>query len=187
MSVAFHNLNPNEKDDDLIARLETHIHSDFWYHWGYYKAGEILFENWYAEYKDRGDHISVDAIVYPIYYCYRHSIEVYMKKLLRTINGRPCESNHQIQSLLSQISEASIEIPDHVQKFIKELHTIDPSFTRFRYDTQRSGEKNETLEVNLIGMVNGFRLVYGFFDKIWNEKYKEDEKFIDNHYNRFSK
>ncbi|MDD2656804.1 MAG: hypothetical protein PHQ18_04555 [Patescibacteria group bacterium] len=185
MSVVFQYLNPNEENDDLIARLETHIHSDFWYHWGYYNAGEIFFENWYTLYKDKGDHISIDAIVFPIYYCYRHSVEVYMKKFLRTINGKPCKPNHQIKSLLFEISKAGIEIPDHVQKFIEELHTIDPSFTRFRYDTQKNGSKNDNLNVDLLGMVNGFRLVYTFLDTIWKWKFNNDEKFFNNHHERF--
>ena len=141
MSVAFQYLNPNETDDDLIAKLETYSHSDFWYHWGYYNAGEILFENWHEKYKVRGDHISIDSIVFPIYYCYRHSVEVCMKKLLRTMTGEHSKPNHHIKKLLLDISKAGIEIPDYVEKFIDELDSIDPSFTRFRYDTQKNGKK----------------------------------------------
>lgn len=184
MSVAFQYLNTNEPDYDLIARLETDINSDFWYHWGYYKAGETLFENWHTKYKIQGDHVSIDAIVFPIYYCYRHSIEVYMKKILRTIIGKSCIPDHKIKNLLSEISKTGIKITGQVQKFIDELHAIDPFFTRFRYDTQRNGRKSENLEVDLIGMITGFRLVYNFCDQVWKEKYNTDNDFIQNHYSR---
>ncbi|MFA5211648.1 MAG: hypothetical protein WC414_04115 [Patescibacteria group bacterium] len=187
MTVLFKEFNKNKEEEELVAVSETNINSDFWYHSGYYNAGEILFENWSALYKNEGDHISIDAIVYPIYYCYRHSVEVLTKKILRTIVGQNCKSNHNIFDLFLKLIENDIKIPQEVKDFINELNKIDPSFTRFRYDTKKSGDKNQPLEVDLVGMVTGFRFVYKFLSNIWDIKYENDNNFNKNHYNRFKK
>lgn len=190
MSVLFKYLNPNNPDWDLIAKVETNINSDFWYHWGYFKSAELLCGDWMNKLQKQADHISIDAIIYPIYFCYRHSVEIYLKKILRTATGKPVRKTHGIKDLfdllLGEVGDSVKQYRElsEVQKFIQILEEEDKSFTKFRYDTARDGSSHKPVDVDLVGMRDGFRMVYGFLDQVWKDRYYNDMDFQENHYKR---
>ena len=184
----FHeNLNTKLRNDDLIAKIETNINSDYFYLNGYYNAGEIIFTNWFDSCQKEKDGVGIDYIIYPIYSCYRQSIEIYIEKILRTL-GVQFKTNHNIKALYEKLKEKlskEIKFENNIDNFIKILDDNDSSFTRFRYDVDKKGERHEKLSVDIIGMVNGFRIAYYFFDKIWKTKFEKDSAFLKNHYSRF--
>jgi hypothetical protein len=183
------NKNSNKKlrNNDLIANIETNIHSDYFYLNGYFNAGEIIFNNWIDSYQKENDGVGIDYIIYPIYFCYRQSIEIYIKKILRTL-GIQFEKKHNIKTLYLKLEEKlgeETKFENNIDNFIKILDDNDSSFTRFRYDVDKKGERHEKLSVDILGMVNGFRITYYFFDELWKTKFGKDSTFQKNHYSRF--
>ena len=86
-------------------------------------------------------------LIYPILFNYRHSIELYLKIVVKSTN------NHNIQRLVSELTEYTtarynLELPQWFKDRILDFDEFDPRATAFRYDdigikSKKSGDVGE--------------------------------------------
>lgn len=143
MIVVWKNNNRSLMDSgDWRMNACLHFQSDMSYGYinGYRRAGRILYE-----YLIRSD-MNLDSLVYPIIFSYRHHFEIQLKKILG-IGLALLEMNegvgthHNIITLWSRIRGVLKKIYgndrtdyiESIEKYLTELHTLDPSGTEFRY------------------------------------------------------
>jgi hypothetical protein len=80
-------------------------------------------------------------LAYPALFLYRHTIELYLKLVVR-----PAKPNHSIGDLARQFqavvrSRLKQELPGWVMDRLAEFDQIDPDGQRLRYDKDKKGEK----------------------------------------------
>lgn len=68
----------------------------------------------------------------PVFYLYRHAVELYLKNVLRK-KGMENNTIHSLHSLIDKIDD----IPNEIRIIILELHNIDPRSINFRYNSNR--------------------------------------------------
>ena len=166
----------NEQEDqtaeiDLLAGIKSPS----------YFAGKALFiqgEDWYnnamlgwthfpwdiyaAGYKDAADALvgalaerkaSLDSVVYPLVFLYRHGLELQLKLILplaRRLAGKAASADigHKLMPLWSELRrhleqldprEDDKELPS-IEDFIRQLDTVDPGSFAFRYPSTKKGE-----------------------------------------------
>lgn len=93
----------------------------------YVSAGSILVE------KSVGSGNGYE-VAYPIMFCYRHSIELYLKVILR-----PEKRTHALMGLLRDLEKhvagsSKETLPQWFTSFITELASFDPASMLFRYE-----------------------------------------------------
>ncbi len=122
---------------------------------GYKEAADILIQN-----LSETDGRSIDGLVYPICYLYRHHIEIFIKDIIHVCgylyddieeeaNKFLAKRSHSISGLWNKLKEYLIisgeyetEIPEELAQFdhlISELSVFDPSGTAFRYHKDTNG------------------------------------------------
>jgi hypothetical protein len=115
---------------------------------GYKKAGRILFQHL------DGNRFWVDMLVYPIVYCYRHHLELQLKRIIKfgyTLLEQEDKTKHvhplktlwlQAKELLNVVyqNNDTKEYIACVEYYIFELDTLDPSGFEFRYDKRKDGD-----------------------------------------------
>lgn len=193
MEILFKQFNTNSQNV-LVANLESNINSDYFYARGFERGGFLLYEAWMRKEMNGDDNTSIDCIIYPIYMCYRQAVELWYKKLIRTFTNE-IKTGHKIKELHDYLikNEKYANYLQDLEKntdFIEYLDRVDHYFDRFRYDTTREGAKqNDQDEVDLNGMVNGFKSTCSVLEKIWysvcRNLLSSDGSVQDNHYNRF--
>ncbi len=118
------------------------------YEEGYRRAAEILFR----EMAERGR--SLDMLVFPFAFLWRHSIELQLKHLIERCGvlldddeDRP-PLHHRLVGLWEEAKRRIVEIcgeqigMEGVDRVVAELDQLDPESTGFRYPTDRKGRPN---------------------------------------------
>ncbi len=120
---------------------------------GYKEAADIIVQN-LSETNGR----SIDGLIYPICYLYRHHIEIFLKDIIqicdRLYDIEEAEEflakrSHSLSGLWKKLKEYlkisgeyEEEIPEELTQFdevIEELSIFDPSGTAFRYHKATNG------------------------------------------------
>ena len=139
---------------------------------GYARAAELAVEN--AGRCDR------DSIVYPVVFCYRHAVEVYLK-FARSVAHRlfevPRDSRrleHGLSGVWDELRplierrwpKGPIQDLDATEKMIKELDAIDQNAQRFRYatSTKRDPHFPEVMCLDLVNFCRSGRKVINFLE-----------------------
>lgn len=151
---------------------------------GFKEAGDGLVE---ACTQDRG---SLDALFYPICYCYRHYVELELKRLivmaedlhellevcgaargqLHTRVAGELHQTHSLERLLNLLVErfelvCDEPFSDSVKSTIIELHNFDPTSETFRYAYRRDGSASipDYQHVDIANIRDRIEEVDGFF------------------------
>lgn len=116
-------------------------------------------------YKTAGDALVEQAVLnfypfeldYPIFFNYRHSLELYLK-ILTGFNIKS-EKSHNLTKLISELeSQYEAKLPDWMRARLEDFHKIDPGSISFRYaETITSNDTDQYLWVDLYQL----RLVMG--------------------------
>jgi len=118
---------------------------------GYKRAGDALVE--YSD-RDEAGRIDRNTLVYPIMFCYRHSVELALKWFLLMYGGyagvEPNLKDHSLTTLWKSCRATINRIDpephpedqasrDAVDALIQELDKADPQSFAFRYATDTAG------------------------------------------------
>jgi len=127
---------------------------------GYKRGADQLVENALA---GRG---TLDFVVYPVVYLYRHYLELKLKVIIRDglvlLDQPPSFPKHhnllilwlQTRRLMQKIFDEEDRVAtDAVEKCIRELDKVDPDAQKFRYPVDRNGVPTGPA-VKTIGFVN---------------------------------
>lgn len=155
-----------DEDRDDSALL---VHSEWWlYSSGYRLAAEILTQYVSHNPKNR------DILVYPIVFLYRHYLELRLKEIIRAGGAILAETDeaigphmhHDVWELwtvclriLANVCPDETEDLDVVGQCLKELQTIDPKSTAFRYPVDKSGLPVIPPSVAHVSIGNLFRVM----------------------------
>ncbi len=147
---------------------------------GFKKAGDLLVD------KTREDNYDRSVLIYPIIFCYRHSLELALKYIITTYGRaagvRPNTKEHNL-ALLWPHCRAVIEYfdpenddpgLDAVEACIAEFAKIDPGSDTFRYPTNSEGQ-SITINlppVNLLELRDTMEAIHNFFTGV--------DAYIDN-------
>ena len=114
---------------------------------GYFKAGAMLVDQC-----ERGDNLDRHTLVYPILYCYRHGLELAMKRIIgqysRFAHFMPTDyMHHDLWKLWENCKTVILELGSDgkdkalraVEKVVKEFHHLDQGSFSFRYSTDKKG------------------------------------------------
>lgn len=138
---------------------------------GFKDAGDILVE------KTREDNHYNDILIYPIIYCYRHSLELAIKYIITTYGRAPSVSPNTKEHDLARLwphCRRVIEYfhPDNddpaldaVEACIAEFAKIDPGSDAFRYATTSKGRpmKINLPPVDLLELRATMEAIHNFF------------------------
>lgn len=143
---------------------------------GFFQAGHRLFASAKAE------GIVPDLLVYPLAFCYRHGIELYLKHLV-TLSAEKLglaiqyNKNHSLQQNMKLLSQAPEAAPAWVFEpvievgiaadIINDFCQIDPTGQVFRYPEDIKGNKHLTdlAVINLEVLHDGMRLLHEWLEK----------------------
>ncbi|MER5790266.1 hypothetical protein [Streptomyces sp. NPDC001980] len=150
-------LPPRRSDWHSVAVIGSPHEDDFDIALGYLQAADILASHWICNGTN-------DALPVPIYYNYRHGIELSLKGCIRVAAGclrrdgselppgepdKLVNASHVIGHLanrlnqyLSQLLDAPNDrIPEETQETLDWLHQLDENGQTFRYSTVRGGKR----------------------------------------------
>lgn len=138
---------------------------------GFKEAGDILVE------KAREDNYYSSVLIYPVFFCYRHSLELGLKYIITTYGGAagvpPNTKEHNLARLWPHC-RAVIEYfhpenddpaLDAVEACIAEFAKIDRGSDTFRYPTNSKGQ-SITIDlppVNLLELRDTMEAIHNFF------------------------
>ena len=98
----------------------------------YKRAGDIL-----------SDQIPKKAeayeIIYPIIFIYRHSIELFLKIILKW-EKRKHSLDVLIDNFKKLVEEKGYELPENIENNLREFHLFDSKSTQFRYIDKENNE-----------------------------------------------
>lgn len=133
------------KDWDAAAEFSEDPNNRLVHIWtGFTSAGAALIAQCEREPLDR------HFLIYPIFFNYRHGLELAMKWTLKTHDPQgslPDDFGHDllklwklcralIETVVSQDDAETIPI---IEKIVEEFHVLDKSGTAFRYSTDKNG------------------------------------------------
>jgi hypothetical protein len=140
---------------------------------GYKRAGDILVEQAATNWPDR------QIIIYAALFCYRQSIELYLKQLIDEFGYEKIflpKNTHDLNCLWERLVCIANERNDcesdgfiEAQKLIEEMHDIDQKSDRFRFPVNAQGERffsnDKSFDLNnlrevMLGLVNFFECLY---------------------------
>src|SRR5215213_11294263 len=114
---------------------------------GYFHAGERLIQSVFS------NQLSIDLLIYPIVFCFRHGIELAIKDLViilpklwnQTDTIQPTHNLIDnwtlIRDYLSQNPFQSTDAtPSEVEKVLTDLVALDPNGQAFRFPSARNGK-----------------------------------------------
>lgn len=140
---------------------------------GYFHAGERLIRSVFS------NQLSMDVLIYPIIFCFRHGIELAIKDLVIILPELWNQTNaiqltHDlldnwtlIKGYLSQEPFPSNDsTPDDVEKVLTDLIALDPDGQTFRFPSARDGKLflQDTAIINLEVFADAMSLVTVAFD-----------------------
>lgn len=110
---------------------------------GYKRAGDILIDRAYTDVADRAD------VIYAALFCYRQSIELYLKGLIDAYGGGKAYSpknTHELAVLWERFMDIIHDRGsaqwiglDAARDLVAEMHAADQKSDGFRYPTDRAG------------------------------------------------
>ena len=140
---------------------------------GYKRAGDILVEQASANVVDRPN------VIYPALFCYRQSIELFLKKLIDEFGqGRVFSPRHthelgrlweRFMCIVNERGRTDTPGLEATQKLVTEMHEADQKSDGFRFPADRKdaafafGDRGidlENLRVVMSGLVNFFECAY---------------------------
>lgn len=152
---------------------------------GYKRAGDILIDQAAADLVDRRN------IIYAALFCYRQSIELFLKRLIEEFGNRKVYSpknTHELSRLWERFvcifnERASSESPGlgAVQKLVAEMHEADQKSDGFRFPTGCDGSPfvfgdREIALDNVREVMQGLE---NFFECVYLEFSHQDEKVFE--------
>ena len=160
-----------------VAR-DVHIWS------GYMRAGSILIESCESDPFERQD------VIYPIFYSYRHGLELAIKWLVNSYGTYAGvvlpEPDHNLwqlwkacKSVVVNIGTAdSIEVLIVIEQHVKDFHDLDRTSLSFRYSIDRNQRliKLPDFTVDLANLRNVMEGVSNYFDAV--DAYLDDATSI---------
>ena len=111
----------------------------------YKTAGDALVEQALSNYPPY-------ELDYPIFFTYRHAIEIYLKIIVDYAFAPEREKKpHSLKGLIRKIEEKyGANLPDWMEARIADFEEIDPKSTSFRYaEAMPNGVKGEELWIDL--------------------------------------
>ncbi|HUZ55901.1 MAG TPA: hypothetical protein VMU94_25660 [Streptosporangiaceae bacterium] len=161
---------------------------------GFRRAAEILYASMLSERLIR----DLDTVIFPYAACWRHCIELQLKKLLaelRALSDLPVEGRHhhridqlwqEARKLIKEnFADDTAELAA-VTKVIRQLAQMDPDGQAFRYAASRDG--SETLpgidKINLIKFHEAIIAVANYLDAVDTGagEYLSTKREIDSYY-----
>lgn len=133
-----------------FARDELHL-----YAYGYRRAAEVLVHHVST------NHTSLDVLVYPVVFLYRHHIELALKLIIRDarilLNElSPQKPGHRLpelwataKALISRVESCDPVGLDGVDAAIAQIDSVDLRSTVFRYPEDLNGAKSLTAMTNI--------------------------------------
>jgi hypothetical protein len=130
---------------------------------GYFIAGRKLIESVIDE--DR----HLDQLIYPVVFCYRHGVELYLKHLIKELDRisktKPIELNHRLSENFKNVKdgfENLLDPEEHKSLFeqigavVKYLGDVDPEGMAFRYHEDKNGTPylNGITHINIVRFGN---------------------------------
>lgn len=174
----------NYKQNDLF-RSGTNLHLNacigrnggpytfYAYSRGYFHAGERLIQS------VSSNQLSIDLLIYPIVFCFRHGIELAIKDLVIILPKLWNQTNaiqlthdlidnwRLVRGYLSKDPFPSDDATtDQVEKVLTDLVALDPNGQAFRFPSARDGKLflQDTAVINLEVFADAMSLVAGAFD-----------------------
>ena len=132
---------------------------------GYRRGAKLLFDS-------LGESTSnIDFLVYPILFCYRHHIEVQLKRILNyglfLVKKQEGIGGHDIKILWERVKGiirqnykggGNIRFAEAVEYFILQIHDIDPDSTELRYNKKLDNSKS-LKDIKHIDLKNSVRIL----------------------------
>ena len=146
---------------------------------GFFEAGHAIFKR----VNKKG--LYVDIAIYPLAYCYRHGVELYLKSLILRSSAAlgvdgSIRKNHTLpeqwkafrelaEKLDPKIFEPTIEL-EIAEDIVLEISQIDPTGQTFRYPVSTKGTLHLTEQdvINVGVLFEGMSILHEFFWK-WSE------------------
>jgi hypothetical protein len=163
-------------DWERSVDFSNHNHAAIWD--GYTRSGEILVEECKRSPSDRND------LIYPILYCYRHSLELAMKWVIVMYGGlagihAADYLDHDLWKLWTACKKVILEVGSDddsddlqaVQQVVKDFHDWDKSSITFRYSYDKNGVtlKLPDHPIDLDNVKAVMRAVQNFFSGVDGE------------------
>lgn len=156
---------------------------------GYKRAGDLLIEQAASDLRDRPN------VIYAALFCYRQSIELFLKKIISDFGGDITAKRAPLTHELSELWGAFVEIvrargrDDEdgvavVGELVLEMHEADRKSDGFRYPTDRKeapfrfGDRGIDLE-NIHDVMKGLA---NFFDAVHTAFAHEDDMRVEGEY-----
>jgi HEPN domain-containing protein len=103
---------------------------------GYKRAGDILVDRAKVDLADRPN------IIYPALFCYRQSIELFLKRIVDEFGDVPSEKTHKLDALWKRFMQVvaarggADSVGLHtVEKLVREMNEVDENSDAFRFPT----------------------------------------------------
>lgn len=131
----------------------------------YKTAGDALVEQALSNYPPYG-------LDYPIFFTYRHAIELYLKIIVGYVLDSEKEP-HSLERLKRKLKEKfDVSLPDWMEARITDFHQIDPKSTTFRYAEDMPNEaKGGELWINLHQLKTVMRTLCSSFEEVIHKIY----------------
>jgi hypothetical protein len=152
---------------------------------GYKKAADVLVEHCV----NNNYLIDRREMIYPIIYCYRHSVELALKWFIlrygryANVRPKPCHSLKMLWQSYRKIAETIDPEHDHddlealnsVERIVYEMNKVDPTSSAFRYAIDNKGKlillpfeviSLENLAEVMDGVHNYFNGADGYLDNL---------------------
>jgi hypothetical protein len=106
---------------------------------GYKHAGDILVEQILA------GHIRTSDLIYPALFCYRQSLELFLKSVLERFDRRAANTHDlqvlwtQFEQMLQDCGQGNADGLTTVKKLVLEMHNVDRRSDTFRFATDLRG------------------------------------------------
>lgn len=142
--------------------------SDHAYVTGFGQAVEVLLaaavkQAYFDPTTDEPKGVYVDALVYPICFCARHHVELFLKRQIRAVSalktGIPSkvDATHDLRALWAEFKQHVVidvrlqELADPLDEFVSDIAAIDINGETFRYAEDKNGAQHlqSTEHINL--------------------------------------
>ncbi len=143
----------------------------------------------------KSSHIPVDAIIYPIAFCARQKLELFLKDMIKHLGYikyliNNCEKEnlklkHELDKLFQKFSELTLidsrcqKDITIIEKFVKDFHDIDPTGQTFRYPESTENTQH-LIDLSCINIID-FEKIYIPFSA-YCEKFRVMIEFLIEEY-----
>jgi hypothetical protein len=148
---------------------------------GYKRAGDILLDHIKSDLADRGN------VIYPALFCYRQSIELFLKKIVDEFGSddlRSQKKTHDLCLLWKQFMQVIAERGradsvglDTVEKLVREMNGADEKSDAFRFATDMKGTPFPSGDrgIDLMALREAMQGLQNFFECCYLAYQHEDD------------